>query len=237
VAVLFSGGLDSSILLAHLLADEHCVQPLYVSCELAWQREELRWARRYLDAIAAPRLRPLVVLSMPLADLYGDHWSVTGHGVPAADDPDERVYLAGHNPLLLIKADIWCRLHGVSKLALGALATNPFADATDAFFAPFAEAMDQAVEGHVELVRPFASMDKQAVMQWGRRAPLELTFSCLSPQHGLHCGQCNKCAERQRAFRDAGILDRTNYAAARNRFLLRPPAVELRRQVQVFART
>jgi 7-cyano-7-deazaguanine synthase len=213
VAVLFSGGLDSSILLAHLLADGQCVQPLYVSCGLIWQREELRRAGRFLDAMATPRLKPLVALSMPLGDLYGDHWSITGRGVPAADDPDERVYLAGHNPLLLIKADIWCRLHGVSKLAIGALATNPFSDATDAFFVPFGKAMDQAVDGHVELVRPLASMDKRAVMQWGRLAPLELTFSCLAPQHGLHCGQCNKCAERQRAFRDAGILDRTTYSA------------------------
>ncbi len=213
VAVLFSGGLDSSILLAHLVAEQRRVQPLYVACGLAWQREELRWARRYLEAIAAPPLAPLVVLSMPLADLYGDHWSITGQGVPSADDPDERVYLAGHNPLLLIKADIWCRLHGVTQLALGALATNPFADATDAFFAPFAEAMDQAVAGRIELLRPLAAMDKCAVMQWGRRAPLGLTFSCLAPRDGLHCGACNKCAERQRAFRDAQLVDPTSYAA------------------------
>jgi 7-cyano-7-deazaguanine synthase len=214
VAVLFSGGLDSSILLAHLLAEGNSVQPLYVSCGLAWQREEQRWARRFLEAMATPQLRPLVLLSLPLADLYGDHWSITGRGVPAADDPDERVYLAGHNPLLLIKADIWCRLHGVARLAIGALATNPFADATDAFFVPFAEAMDQAIDGHVELLRPLAAMDKQAVMRLGRQAPLELTFSCLAPQDGRHCGQCNKCAERQRAFADAGIDDRTTYAAA-----------------------
>ncbi|MEX2114931.1 MAG: 7-cyano-7-deazaguanine synthase [Pirellulales bacterium] len=213
MAVLFSGGLDSSILLAHLVAEGRRVQPLYVACGLAWQREELRWARRFLDAIAAPGLEPLVVLSMPLADLYGDHWSITGQDVPSADDPDERVYLAGHNPLLLIKADVWCRLHGVSQVALGALATNPFADATDAFFVPFAEAMDQAVAGRIELLRPLAAMDKRSVMQWGRRAPLGLTFSCLAPREGTHCGACNKCAERQRAFRDAELDDPTAYAA------------------------
>lgn len=212
VAVLFSGGLDSSILLAHLLAEGRRVQPLYVSCGLAWQREEQRWARRYLDALAHAQLESLVVLSMPLADLYGNHWSITGRDVPTADDPDERVYLAGHNPLLLIKADIWCRLHGLSQLALGALATNPFADATDAFFVPFVEAMDQAVAGSVELIRPLATMGKREVMRWGAQAPLELTFSCLAPQGELHCGACNKCAERRRAFREAGVEDPTRYA-------------------------
>ena len=213
VAVLFSGGLDSSILLAELLAQNRRVQPVYVACGLTWQRAELHWARRYLQAIDAPGLEPLVVLSMPLADLYGDHWSITGKDVPAADDPDERVYLPGHNPLLLIKADVWCRLHGVEQLALGALAGNPFADATDAFFVPFAAAMDQAISGTVELIRPLAAMDKRAVMQRGSTAPLGLTFSCLAPRGKTHCGTCNKCAERQRAFREAAIVDPTQYAA------------------------
>lgn len=220
VAVLFSGGLDSSILLARLLAEQRRVQPLYVACGLFWQRVELRWARRYLQAIDAPGLEPLVVLEMPLADLYGDHWSITGRGVPGADEPDEQVYLPGHNPLLLIKADIWCRQRGVVQLALGALATNPFGDATDAFFASFAAAMDQAVPGKLALVRPLASKGKRDVMQSGGAAPLGLTFSCLAPVGESHCGACNKCAERQRAFRDAGLVDLTKYAAP-----LRPIAI------------
>jgi 7-cyano-7-deazaguanine synthase len=211
IAVLFSGGLDSSILLAHLLAEGRRVHPLYIACGLIWQQAELRWARRYLHAVRASGLEPLVELSMPLADLYGDHWSVTGRNVPGANEPDERVYLPGHNPLLLIKADVWCRLHGVRQLALGALATNPFADATDEFFAPFSSAMNQAVPGRLTLVRPLATKDKREVMQSGFGAPLELTFSCLAPIGERHCGRCNKCAERQRAFRDAGIPDPTDY--------------------------
>ena len=214
VALLFSGGLDSSILLVELLAAYRRVQPLYVSCGFAWQDAELYWARRYLEAIGAAELAPLVVLSMSLADVYGgDHWSITGRDVPLADDPDERVYLPGHNPLLLIKADVWCRLHGVEQLALGALASNPFPDASDAFFEPFAEAMDQAVSGKVKLIRPLATMDKREVMRRASAAPLDLTFSCLSPLDKTHCGRCNKCAERQRAFRDARIADPTEYAA------------------------
>ena len=38
-------------------------------------------------------------------------------------------------------------------------------------------------------------------MELGRDMPLELTFSCIDPRDGLHCGRCNKCAERQEAFR------------------------------------
>jgi 7-cyano-7-deazaguanine synthase len=41
---------------------------------------------------------------------------------------------------------------------------------------------------------------------------LELTFSCIDPQEGEHCGRCNKCAERRRAFATSGLVDRTTYA-------------------------
>jgi 7-cyano-7-deazaguanine synthase len=45
-----------------------------------------------------------------------------------------------------------------------------------------------------------------------RMQPFHLSFSCLQP-HGLrHCGRCNKCAERQLAFRKAGVPDPTTYA-------------------------
>lgn len=213
VAVLFSGGLDSSILLAELLAGSHQVLPLYVDCELFWQDDELRWARRFLQAVDAPRLEELVVLRLPLADLYDSHWSITGRGVPRAGEPDENVYLPGRNPLLMIKAHVWCRLHGISRLALGSLKSNPFADATDDFFAQFEATMDCAVSGHVEIVRPLAALDKRQVMKRGRQMPLELTFSCLAPTLGLHCGKCNKCAERQDAFRIGGLADPTRYAA------------------------
>ena len=214
MAVLFSGGLDSAVLLAQLLARGHRAWPLFVDCHWHWQAEELRWARRFLQAVQAPNLCELVVLQMPLADLYENHWSITGRGVPRADEPDQNVYLPGHNPLLLIKAHLWCRLHGVGQLALGALASNPFADATDAFFRDFEAAMDRAISGHVELRRPLARMSKRQVMQLGRGLPLELTFSCFAPTDGRHCGACNKCAERRRAFAEADIEDPTRYAAA-----------------------
>jgi len=212
VAVLFSGGLDSAILLGQMLAEGRRVWPLFVDCQWHWQAAELRAARGFLRAIGQPGLEGLVELQMPLADLYHDHWSITGRHVPRAGDPDENVYLPGHNPLLLVKAQVWCRLHGVEQLALGALASNPFADSTDDFFCQFEAAMDRAISGHVKLVRPLGHLTKRQVMHLGRELPLERTFSCLSPIEGGHCGECNKCAERQQAFRLAELPDPTNYS-------------------------
>jgi len=215
VGLLVSGGLDSSILLGQLLASGRTIQPFYIASGLLWQQAELDALRRYLAAMASNKLRPLVVLELPLADVYERHWSVTGEGVPEADTPDEAVYLPGRNPLLVIKAALWCRLNGIGELALAPLSSNPFADATPEFFAEFQSALNRATLGDVRLVRPFDRLAKRDVMLLGRGLPLEWTFSCIQPCGTLHCGQCNKCHERREAFRLIGAEDPTVYAESR----------------------
>jgi 7-cyano-7-deazaguanine synthase len=212
VALLVSGGLDSCILLAHLLTSGRTVQPIYIRTGVAWQLEEMTALRSFTGAVRSRRLRELVSLELPLDDLYTNHWSINGAGAPPIESPDEAVYLPGRNPLLLVKAAVWCQMHGVRELALAPLASNPFADATEDFFAAFELAMNLAGTSPLRIVRPFASMTKTDVMQLGRDYPLIKTFSCIAPLDGLHCGQCNKCGERKLAFEVAGLIDSTPYA-------------------------
>ena len=214
VALLFSGGLDSSIAVGHLLTQGHRVQPIYVALGLAWEAPELQSAKTFLRAIATARLESLQVLEMPARDLYGDHWSITGVGVPDAHSPDEAVYLPGRNPLLLLKARMWCQLQGIDSLALGCLGSNPFADASEEFLAEFGRLLDRATDSVVHVFRPLANHTKRQVMQLGRELPLAHTFSCIDPRDGLHCGRCNKCAERRQAFRALAMQDPTDYAVA-----------------------
>jgi 7-cyano-7-deazaguanine synthase len=211
LAVLVSGGLDSAILLGESLPRHAAVFPLYVRGGLRWEAAELDHLRRFLEAVHCPALRPLQVLDMPVADLYGHHWSITGQDVPDAASADEAVFLPGRNVLLLAKALLWCHLHQVPALALGLLESNPFPDATPAFFRTFAEPVNRAVGGTTDILRPYASLGKAQVMRRGRDLPLRWTFSCIRPVAGRHCGACNKCAERRRAFTDAGLADPTPY--------------------------
>jgi 7-cyano-7-deazaguanine synthase len=213
VALLVSGGLDSCILMGHLLASGRTVQPIYIRTGVAWELEELTAVRSFTSAVQSPRLRELVSLELPLDDLYANHWSINGRGAPAADSPDEAVYLPGRNPLLLVKAAVWCQMYGVEELALAPLASNPFADATEEFFAAFERAIRLAGTAPLRIVRPFAGMTKREVMQLGRDYPLNDTFSCIAPVDGLHCGRCNKCGERKSAFDLAGLDDPTQYAS------------------------
>ena len=213
VAVLASGGLDSAILVAHLAGEGREVTPVYVRFGLAWEDVEARHLERFLASLPSPHLKRLILLDLPVADIYGAHWSVTGKDVPDDSSPDEAVYLPGRNLLLLAKSSVWCALNGIATIALGTLAANPFPDADREFFAGFSALAGRALGRPLEVVTPFAGRAKHDVLEIGRGLALELTFSCIAPRSERHCGRCNKCAERRLAFSELGIADATEYAA------------------------
>ena len=212
VCALVSGGLDSAVLLRRLLSRGRTVYPLYLQCGLSWETVELYWLRRLLRAIRGPSLAPLDVIKMPLRSTYGAHWSLTGQRVPGAGSADRAVFLPGRNVLLLSHAAIRCAQRGRSTIALGTLQGNPFGDASPRFFTTFASCLTQALEHPIRIITPLRRVTKRAVIRESADWPLHLTFSCLSPRGRRHCGVCNKCDERRRAFRAAGRQDPTRYA-------------------------
>lgn len=212
-AILVSGGLDSAILLADMVNHKFPkVWPVFVQCGLYWEKTELEYLKRFINAIKAPNLAELIILDVPVGDLYKDHWSLTGINVPDVESPDEAVFLPGRNVLLTAKALLWCNLNQVKSLSLAVLESNPFPDATDSFFLTMEQAINESVSGNVKLLRPYAGMHKTDVLKIGRNAPLEHTFSCIYPINGMHCGKCNKCAERKNGFSQASMKDPTSYS-------------------------
>jgi 7-cyano-7-deazaguanine synthase len=215
LAVLTSGGVDSAVLTADLARQGSVVQPLYIRLGLAWEATEEIYLRRFLDTLPADiRPRSLVVLDLPIADVYGAHWSVSGDDVPDDTTDDGAVYLPGRNLLLLAKSSVWCALHGVETIALGTLKGNPFADSGPEFLSRFGSLVHLGLDRPLEVTTPFATLTKAQVLELGRDLLLEHTFSCIAPVENRHCGRCNKCAERRDGFAQAGIEDRTLYATA-----------------------
>jgi 7-cyano-7-deazaguanine synthase len=204
ICVLVSGGLDSCVLAADLAKRYRQVRTVFVQQGLIWEKAELRALRRFLKAVGLP---VPVVLPMPVGKLYRQHWSVTGKGTPSARSADAAVYLPERNSLLLSAAAVFCAQEGIGTIAVGTLAGNPFDDATPKFFREFGRLAG------VRVIAPFRKLSKPQVVRRGRNLPLHLTFSCLAPQRGRHCGRCNKCAERRRAFEALGIAGQTRYAA------------------------
>jgi len=216
--VLLSGGLDSAVLAAHE-AQTARVLPVYVSVGLAWEDAEVAMVERLLSAPAyAGRIDPLARVSFTMRDVYAPtHWAIRGVP-PAYDTPDEDVYLAGRNLVLLTKAGVVAAKAKAHRIALGPLAGNPFPDARPAFFSAMAQAMSLGLDHRIEVATPFLEWEKEAVIKRGAElgVPFELTLSCMNPVLSddlpQHCGLCSKCRERRDAFAAAGLSDPGTYA-------------------------
>jgi 7-cyano-7-deazaguanine synthase len=214
-AVLFSGGLDSAVLLADAAQRGGHVQPLYVSVGLAWEAEERAASEHLLSAAPFKDVEPLVSLRFDMQDIYpATHWAIRGEA-PGFDTPDEDVYLEGRNLVLLTKAAVFMARRKLTHVFIGPLAGNPFPDATPAFFELLARSLSAGLSWPIEIHAPFLRLHKSDLIALGRRleVPLERTLSCMQPSAGVHCGKCSKCRERRDAFLEAGVSDPTTYAS------------------------
>jgi 7-cyano-7-deazaguanine synthase len=212
VAVLASGGLDSSVLIADRAASAE-VYPIYVQWGLPWEAMEMGALKSFLASIKNSNVKPLTMLSISIASIYGDHWSLSSNRVPGATDPDAAVFLPGRNILLIGLAAVWCAMHGVTRIAIGSLGGNPFPDATPEFFQSYTSILSTGLGYGVQVEAPYRGTHKSDLIKRFRDLPLELTLTCMAPTGGKHCGRCNKCAERQNAFRLAGVADQATYSA------------------------
>jgi 7-cyano-7-deazaguanine synthase len=216
IAVLFSSGLDSAVLLAHATQRSPAVtiQPIYVSAGLAWEPEERAMAARFLSSSRlGATILPLAALTVDMRDVYpASHWAIRGEP-PGYDTPDEDVYLEGRNIVLLSKASVFMARARIPRVLIGPLAGNPFPDATATFFEAIGHALSIGLDATITIEAPFAAMKKADVIRLGKSlgVPFELTLSCMQPHQGHHCGRCSKCRERIEAFREVGERDPAKY--------------------------
>jgi 7-cyano-7-deazaguanine synthase len=104
------------------------------------------------------------------------------------------------------------RLSGAITLALGTTADNNYPDGSRAYFDQCEKILSLEAGHPVMILTPLIEMTKFDVIRRSDRQTLSLSFSCVDPQHNLHCGRCIKCGRRQAAFREAHVDDPTQYA-------------------------
>lgn len=215
IVALVSGGVDSCIMLAEALRTAR-VAPLYVRQGALWEDVEEAAIRRFLAALqcGSNHLDPLRVTRLDLPENYASRWALRPEvAAPGEASPDEAVYLPGRNLALLFQGALLAQSLGARRIQLGLLAGNPFPDSRPEFFHSFERTYELATQYRIQVETPLQELRKEEVLRRGADLPLELTFSCIRPVSGLHCGHCNKCAERRRGFTAAGLLDPTPYAS------------------------
>jgi len=198
-------------MLAVLAKNGRAVYPVYIRAGLNWESSELATLKRFIRAVKIGSIAALTVLKLPMDDLSGEHWSVTGRNVPGYDAALASNYILGRNLSLLVKTAIFCARSRIGEVAMASLESNPFPDARPEFFRAFARAVELGVGLKLKITTPFLGMTKGEVVRRGAELPLALTVSCVRPKGAVHCGACTKCAERMEGFLQAGVSDPTVY--------------------------
>ncbi|MGB0409917.1 MAG: 7-cyano-7-deazaguanine synthase QueC [Opitutales bacterium] len=213
---IYSGGLDSTVLLYHLREAGHALHALSVnygqrhSCELDCAAElcrRLAIPHRVADLTGIRSLLAGSSLTSPEIEVAEGHYT---------EESMKTTVVPNRNMILLALATGHALSIGAEQVAYAAHSGDHaiYPDCRNEFADAMAEAMALCDWKQVQLSRPFVDWSKADIAQRGAElgVPFELTWSCYKGG-ALHCGRCGTCIERREAFDLAGVKDPTRYAA------------------------
>ena len=197
VALLFSAGVESSSLAVHYLEGGYIVLPVYVKCGFPWEKVEIRWGERLWVFLKKKYRRLLPIRILPARGI--------GPEANSVEMPLRNLILVSTVALEALRRDI-------DRVGIGSLGMYPFPDNNREFFDDVERLLSRGARIRLEVDTPFMGLEKEEVIKhYYTKLPYRLTFSCMRPIKGMHCGRCEKCMERKEGFRKAGLPDPTRY--------------------------
>ena len=212
--VLFSGGLDSTVLATQMKKDAEETRLLSIDYGQR-HAKELDHSQKVADHLGlAHEILKLPQLGQILGGSSLTDKSMTLPEGHYAEESMKSTVVPNRNMILLALA-------GGHALSIGFDTIAYAAHAGDHTIYPdcrpeFADAMDTALGladwNTLSLHRPYVEMTKSDLVSLGDKleAPLHLTWSCYAGGE-RHCGKCGTCVERKEAFALANIPDPTKY--------------------------
>ncbi len=215
--IIYSGGLDSTVLLYHLLNQGHQVQALTVAYGQRHFVEMKHAAKICRNLCVEWRLADL----RPIQGLIGTS-SQTNTAIPVphghyAEESMKATVVPNRNMIMLAVAGGWAIATKCDFIAYGAHAGDHaiYPDCRDEFVNPLEQALLNADWHKVQILRPFIGKTKANIVEIGAAlgVPFEDTWSCYEGEGKEHCGKCGTCVERREAFQIAEVADPTTYKA------------------------
>ena len=215
--VLLSGGLDSTVTLAHSLRKGNETVAL-----------SFRYGQRHVRELDSAKT---------VADHYGIEHKIVDMDISSfrssltdiskelgkdrenigSDIPD--TYVPARNMIMLSVAAGLCESVDAEAIYIGANSVDysGYPDCRKEFFDSFEQTISKGTkagaEGHpIRIEAPILNMTKFEIVRYGKElnAPLHLTWSCYSGG-AKACGHCDSCLLRLKGFADAGYKDEVEY--------------------------
>ena len=227
--LLLSGGLDSTTMLAHAVAEGFEVYAM-----------SFRYGQRHLHEIEAARrvgahygVREHVVVDIDLR-MFGGSALTADVDVPKdrALDPAATAseipitYVPARNTIFLSFALAWSEVLAASDIFIGVNAVDysGYPDCRPQYIEAYERMANLATRGAVDgttpvhIRTPLLQLSKREIIAMGLQLGVDyaMTRSCYDPDDdGSACGRCDACQLRLRGFADVGAADPAPYATAR----------------------
>lgn len=124
------------------------------------------------------------------------------------------VWVPARNMVFTSIAMSYAESIGAEKIIVGwdAEEAATFPDNSKEFLNTFNELIDVGSPENIKIEAPAIDLSKEEIVKLGVEvsAPMELSYSCYKGGD-KHCGVCESCMRRKRAFKQLGIDDLTEY--------------------------
>ncbi|MFX0097446.1 MAG: 7-cyano-7-deazaguanine synthase QueC, partial [Candidatus Hodarchaeota archaeon] len=185
---------------------------------------ELEAAKKVAKALSA---RKHLVIDLELAKIGGSALTddiAVPKGRSEGDIQKEIpiTYVPARNTIFLSYALAWAEVLGASDIFIGvnAIDFSGYPDCRPEYIQAFEHMANLATKAGVEgktkirIKTPLISMTKAEIILKGIELGVDygITHSCYDPSpEGKACGLCDSCLLRKKGFREAGVVDPTEY--------------------------
>jgi 7-cyano-7-deazaguanine synthase len=149
-----------------------------------------------------------------LKEIFSNVTSLCNTDIPLTSEFSAPIIVPFRNAIFLSAAVAYAVTVGADKIFYGAQGSDePFyPDCRKEFYEAFEKAARLGTCEEITIKAPFSGGKKSDLIKEGTKlgVPFELTWSCYRDEK-KHCGKCESCVNRKKAFQEAGVIDPTKY--------------------------
>jgi 7-cyano-7-deazaguanine synthase len=147
-----------------------------------------------------------------LKEIFSGATSLVNRDIPLTAEFSSPIIVPFRNAIFLSAAVAYAVTVGADHIFYGAQGSDePFyPDCRREFYEAFEKAARLGTCQEITIKAPFSGNKKSELIAEGTKlgVPFELTWSCYL-DGAKHCGKCESCVNRKKAFKEAGIADPT----------------------------